>query len=61
MNNMLNQQQTLTKLRVELEGRKKRKCFSCKKFRHLACNCRNSIGEKEEKLIPKNKFEVLVS
>jgi len=53
MSDMLNQQQTLAKLRAELEEKEKRKCFSCRKFRYLACNCRNSIGEEERKIIPK--------
>ena len=58
---MLNQEWALTKLRAELERREKRKCFSYRKFRHLAHNCRNSIEEEEEKLISKNKFKVLAS
>jgi len=58
MSDMLNQWQTLTKLRAELEGRERKNCFSCRKFGHLVCN---SIGEEEGKLIPKNNFEVLVS
>jgi len=60
MSSMLNQQYTLTKLRVELEGRDGRKCWSYKKFGYLACNCRNK-NEKKRKLIPRNKFEVLSS
>ena len=61
MSSMLNQQWALTKLRAELEEREGRKCFSCRKFRYLACNYRNSIGEEKEKPISKNKFKVLVS
>jgi len=38
-----------------------RKYWSCKKFRYLAYNCRNKNKEKKRKLIPKNKFEVLLS
>jgi len=61
MSSMLNQQQALTKLRTELEGREKRECFSYRKFGHLVHNCRNSVEEEKGKLIPKNKFEVLAS
>ena len=61
MSSILNQWQVLTKLRVELKEKKKRKFFSCKKFRYLAHNCRNSVEEEKEKPIPKNKFEVLTS
>jgi len=45
----------------KLEEREKREYFSCRKFGHLTYNCRNSIKEEKEKLIPKNKFKVLVS
>jgi len=58
---MLNQWWALTKLRAELERKKGEKYFSCRKFRHLVCNCRNSVGEEKGKPIPKNKLEVLVS
>jgi len=50
MSNMLNQQQTLTKLKVELEGRKEKKCFGCKGLGHLAHNCRNQKEIKKEKV-----------
>ena len=56
---MLNQQQTLAKLRTELEGREKRKYFGCKGFRHLACNCRNQKEVEKRRPTPYNKFEVL--
>ena len=58
---MLNQWCALTKLRIELEKRDGKKYSSCKKFRHLACNCRNKNKEEKGKLIPRNKFEVLLS
>jgi len=61
MNSMLNQWQTLTKLRAELEKRKRRECFKYRKFGHLAHNCRNRVEGEKGKPIPKNKFEVLVS
>jgi len=59
MSSMLNQQWALAKLRIKLEERERRKCFSCRKFGYLAYNCRNSIGKKKKKPISKNKFEVL--
>ena len=49
------------KLLQELKKREKRENFSCRKFGHLTHNCRNSVKEEKEKLIPKNKFKVLVS
>jgi len=61
MSNMLNQQQTLTKLRAELEEREKRKCFGCKGFRYLACNCRKWREVEKERPISHNKFEMLAS
>jgi len=50
---------TLTKLREELEGRKGKMCGSCKRFGHLACNCRNKKEGEKRAVIPQNKFEVL--
>jgi len=37
---------------------KKRKCFGCGGFGHMAYNCRNVRAE-EPTLVPSNKFEVL--
>jgi len=34
--NLLREKYTLTKLRVELEGRKRKLCRNCRGFRHLA-------------------------
>ena len=61
MSSMLKQKCSLTKLREELERRKGKLCFSCKKFGHLAQNCRNKKVEEKRKMTPHNKFEVLVS
>jgi len=61
MSSMLNQKKALAKLRAELEGRYRRKCWGCKRFGHLACNCRNKEREEKGKTVPQNKFEVLVS
>ena len=61
MSNLLNEKHALTKLREELEERKGKLCWCCKKFRHLAHNCRSKKeGEKREVTSP-NKFEVLSS
>ena len=57
---MLNQQHTLAKLRAEIEKRKGRVCWRCRKFGHLARNCRN-IRKTKGKLVPQNRFEVIVS
>jgi len=61
MSSILNQQYTLTKLRVEIEEREERMCWECRKFRHLACNCRNKKEEAKRKLISQNKFEVIAN
>jgi len=59
--NLLNQKHALAKLRVELEGRGGRICQCCRKFGHLAHNCRNRKGEPKGKPTPQNKFEVIAS
>jgi len=61
MSTMLKERRALAKLREELEGRKGKLCRSCKKFRHLARNCRSKRGETKETVILWNKFEVLKS
>jgi len=48
---MLKKKCALTKLRTELEGRKKKLCFSYRKFRHLAQSYRNKKREEKEKAI----------
>jgi len=52
MSSMLNQKHALAKLRAELEGRKGKMCFSCKRFGHLAQNCRNRAEEEKGKTVP---------
>jgi len=49
MSSMLNQKKALAKLRAELKGRERRKCWGCRKFGHLAHNYRNKEREKEKK------------
>ena len=61
LSSMLKQKQFLARLREKLEGRKRKLCFSCKKFGHLAQNYRNIGGKEERKAILQNKFEVLSS
>jgi len=61
MSNLLKQKRTLTSLREKLEGRKKRECWNCKGFRHLAQNCRNKKEKEKRGTAPQNKFEVLSS
>jgi len=51
----------LTKLRTELEERKEKICFTCKKFRHLVYNCRNKKEEGKGISVPQNRFKVLSS
>jgi len=58
---MLKEKQALALLRAQLEGRRKRECWSYKKFRHLAHNYRNRNEEEKGKLTPQNRFEVLAS
>ena len=61
MSNLLNEKRALTKLRAELEGRKGKLCRCCKKFRHLAQNCRNKKEKEKGATMSQNKFEILSS
>jgi len=61
MGSMLNQQHALAKLRAEIEGRKERMCWGCRKFGHLARNCRNKEEEEKRGITLQNKFKVLSS
>jgi len=45
----------------KIEGREGRMCWGCRKFRHLAQNCRNKEEEEKRETAPQNKFKVLSS
>jgi len=61
ISDMLNQWQTLTKLRAKLKKRKGRKYFGYKGFGHLVYNYSNQKKIEKRKPTLYNKFEVLVS
>ena len=61
MSSLLKEKYALTKLREDLEGRKRKLCKNCKGFRHLARNCRNKKEREREAEMPQNKFKVLKS
>jgi len=61
LSKMLNTQQALTKMKSELEGRERRKCWECKQFGHLAKDCRNQEGKGKEKKKLMNRFKALAS
>jgi len=61
MSSLLKEKRALTKLRVELEGKKEKLCRCCKKFGHLARNCRNKKEGEKGVAMPQNKFEILSS
>jgi len=52
MSRILNQQHALAKLRIEIEKKKERVYWECKRFRHLAYNYRNRKEKMKRKLAP---------
>jgi len=58
MSDMLNKRCALTRLRAELEGREGKLYRQCRKFRHLAWNCK-SEEEQKKKIERGNRFEML--
>jgi len=61
MSSLLKQQQVLAKLRKELKGKERRKCWKCQQFGHLAKNCRSKGRRDEKKKEGGNRFEVLTN
>jgi len=61
MSDLLKQKCSLVKLREELEEKKRKLYRCCKKFGHLAQNCRNRKKKEKRKTIPQDKFEMLSS
>jgi len=61
LSNLLREKRALTKLRVELEGRKGKLCRNCRGFGHLAQNCRKEKKEEKRVATPQNKFKILSS
>jgi len=61
MSSLLKEKRALAKLREELEEKKEKLCRSCKRFGHLARNCRNKKKEEKGAEMPQNKFKVLKS
>ena len=60
MDSMLNQWHALAKLRAEIERRKGKVCWRCRRFGHLAHNCRN-MKKAKGKPVFQNRFEVIAS
>jgi len=61
MSNLLRERRSLAKLREELERRRGKLCWCCKKFGHLAHNYRNRKEKERGVATPQNKLEVLSS
>jgi len=61
MSNLLKEKHSLAKLREELEERRGKLCWCCKKFGHLIHNCRSKKEEEKKETTSPNKFEVLSS
>jgi len=53
MSNLLNKKYAFAKLRAKLKRKKEKICWYCKKFGHLAYNCKNKKEGVERKTVPK--------
>jgi len=60
MSTMLKEKYALAKLRAELEGQKGKICWCCKKFGHLAQNCKNQVSQNLFSHISINSLMVLM-
>ena len=59
---MLKEKQALASLRVQLEERRERECWSCRKFRYLAHNYRTrKERERKKREKPQNRYEMLAT
>jgi len=61
MSNLLKEKHAFASLRAKIKEKRERECWSCKRFKHLACNCRNKRKEEKGTSVPQNRFEVLSS
>jgi len=59
---MLKKKWALALLRTQLEGRREREYWSCRKFGYLVCNCKTKKKEKKKKKEkPQNRYKILVT
>ena len=62
LSNILKEKQAFALLRVQLEERRERECWSYRKFGYLAYNCRTKKKEEKKKgEKPQNRYEMLAT